>query len=147
MFISNSRLSIYEHQNLMEAMDKLLFLNLAHEKANAALYIVQKLIAHSLQAQSYSVRHITYKYFSELRGDRITCTLREQYRMHRDIVDWSSRSFYGGRITNANAVDQHLLCDLARVKRTPETGKNLCSYLSNIDTIIVKFFLLRSNMR
>jgi len=38
--------------------------------------------------------------------------LTVQYRMHRDIMDWSSRELYGGKLTAHASVAEHTLADL-----------------------------------
>jgi hypothetical protein len=58
-------------------------------------------------------------------GDRDTaaavCLLDTQYRMHRDIQDWSSARFYDGRLRPAEGVATHRLVDLEGVEATAET--------------------------
>jgi ATP-dependent RNA/DNA helicase IGHMBP2 len=39
--------------------------------------------------------------------------LTVQYRMHRDIMDWSSKELYGGKLTAHPSVAEHTLADLA----------------------------------
>ncbi len=45
-------------------------------------------------------------------GDDISEMLTVQYRMHADIMQWSSDELYGGRLTAHNSVMQHTLMDL-----------------------------------
>lgn len=39
-----------------------------------------------------------------------------QYRMHQDIMSWSSQEFYQGKLEAHPSVAQHCLCDLAEVE-------------------------------
>ena len=50
-------------------------------------------------------------------GDKIYRLLTVQYRMHRDIMDWSSRNMYQGKLTAHPSVENRRLCDLAAVTR------------------------------
>lgn len=52
--------------------------------------------------------------------------LTVQYRMHERIMAWSSARFYGGGVTAAPAVAQHLLTDLPDVTTTEWTSEALC---------------------
>ena len=45
-------------------------------------------------------------------GDQVTRTLTVQYRMHEDIMRFSSEEFYGGTLTADESVRCHLLSDL-----------------------------------
>jgi ATP-dependent RNA/DNA helicase IGHMBP2 len=48
----------------------------------------------------------------QLHGDRVTRQLNVQYRMHQQIMDFSSRQFYRGSLEAHESVAQHLLRDL-----------------------------------
>ena len=48
----------------------------------------------------------------ELYGDRITRRLNVQYRMHDQIMNFSSRQFYEGTLLSHKSVSGHLLSDL-----------------------------------
>ena len=54
-------------------------------------------------------------------GDIITSTLREQYRMHQQIMEFSSLQFYENRLEAHESVAEHLLSDLVQVEKTPMT--------------------------
>ncbi|ESN99731.1 hypothetical protein HELRODRAFT_176491 [Helobdella robusta] len=47
--------------------------------------------------------------------------LTTQYRMHEDIMCWSSETFYGGKLSAHSSVAHHLLRDLPAVEPTDET--------------------------
>jgi len=47
-----------------------------------------------------------------LRGQEASHRLTVQYRMHQQIMDFSSRRFYDGALVAHDSVRQHLLCDL-----------------------------------
>jgi superfamily I DNA and/or RNA helicase len=47
--------------------------------------------------------------------------LTEQYRMHTDIMTFSSAAFYDGELTAHASVAAHLLCDLPNIERSPLT--------------------------
>eukprot|EP00755_Sulcionema_specki_P028448 Sspe_Gene.89912::Locus_61580_Transcript_1_1_Confidence_1.000_Length_2083::g.89912::m.89912/K19036/IGHMBP2; ATP-dependent RNA/DNA helicase IGHMBP2 len=54
--------------------------------------------------------------------DRVPCTMLDtQYRMHREIAEWSSDHFYDSRLKSDEAVAEHLLCHLTGVKTTDAT--------------------------
>ena len=48
-------------------------------------------------------------------GDSIACRLNTQYRMHEQIMRFSSDEFYGGTLIAAESVRNHLLSDLPKV--------------------------------
>jgi ATP-dependent RNA/DNA helicase IGHMBP2 len=54
-------------------------------------------------------------------GDRVTRMLKVQYRMHNDIMNWSSNEFYKGELRAGEGIGEHLLCDLEGVQETDET--------------------------
>jgi len=52
-------------------------------------------------------------------GDQVTRLLTVQYRMHQQIMDFSSREFYDGKLLADESVRRHRLCDLADVPACP----------------------------
>lgn len=54
-------------------------------------------------------------------GDRVVRMLTTQYRMNKDIMEWSSAALYSGRVEAGAAVADHRLCDLQGVERTELT--------------------------
>jgi len=54
-------------------------------------------------------------------GDSINRRLEVQYRMHEQIMQFSSQQFYDGALTAHDTVKTHLLCDLAGVAETTLT--------------------------
>ena len=52
----------------------------------------------------------------ELYGDRITRLLNEQYRMHQQIMQFSSQQFYQDQLTADSSVKSHVLADLPDVQ-------------------------------
>ena len=57
----------------------------------------------------------------EAYGDLVTRRLDVQYRMHSDIMRFSSDSFYDGGLVAHESVQSHVLSDLKKVKATPLT--------------------------
>jgi ATP-dependent RNA/DNA helicase IGHMBP2 len=57
-----------------------------------------------------------------LYGDQITRRLDVQYRMHTDIMTFSSREFYDSALTADESVRNHHLCDLPGVITNPLTA-------------------------
>jgi superfamily I DNA and/or RNA helicase len=54
-------------------------------------------------------------------GDRVTRRLGVQYRMHEQIMSFSSREFYDDALVAHDSVASHLLCQLPGVSATPLT--------------------------
>lgn len=57
----------------------------------------------------------------ELHGDRVCRPLLVQYRMHEEIMRYSSEKFYDGRLQADDAVAGHRLCDLPGVREDEYT--------------------------
>lgn len=57
----------------------------------------------------------------ERHGEAITRQLDVQYRMHEQIMAFSSREFYAGSLVAHDSVRAHRLCDLPGVAATPLT--------------------------
>ena len=58
-------------------------------------------------------------------GDEITELLTVQYRMHSQIMEFSSQQFYSGKLVGDPSVHEHLLCDLDSVDRVEITSSPL----------------------
>ena len=56
-----------------------------------------------------------------LYGVQVTCRLDVQYRMHQDIMLFSSQQFYEGTLQVHESVREHRLCDLPGVTACPLT--------------------------
>jgi superfamily I DNA and/or RNA helicase len=54
-------------------------------------------------------------------GERVTRRLEVQYRMHEDIMSFSSREFYEGSLLADESVKSHRLCDLPGMQAGPLT--------------------------
>jgi superfamily I DNA and/or RNA helicase len=54
-------------------------------------------------------------------GDLVACRLNTQYRMHAQIMQFSSNEFYDAKLICADSVREHRLCDLPRVSPVPLT--------------------------
>ena len=52
-----------------------------------------------------------------LYGDQVTRLLDVQYRMHHQIMTFSSEQFYDGQLIGHDSVREHLLCDLPDVEQ------------------------------
>src|SRR5690606_26992976 len=63
-------------------------------------------------------------------NDDVTRMLEIQYRMNKEIMEWSSKEFYKGKLKAHPSVEDHLLTDLEGVEETDET----CTPLFMIDT-------------
>ncbi|XP_077978180.1 DNA-binding protein SMUBP-2-like [Glandiceps talaboti] len=61
----------------------------------------------------------------DLHGDKIVRMLTTQYRMHEDIMRWSSSQLYQDRLYAHQSVAHHLLKDLPGVADTEETNMSL----------------------
>jgi superfamily I DNA and/or RNA helicase len=57
----------------------------------------------------------------QMTGSQISRRLAVQYRMHRAIMDFSSREFYEGGLEADSSVAKHLLADLPGVESIPST--------------------------
>ena len=57
--------------------------------------------------------------------ERVLRMLTIQYRMHEDIMKWSSDELYGGRLSASDDVRSHLLRDLEHVEDGPFTDHPL----------------------
>lgn len=64
----------------------------------------------------------------ELHGDSISRLLNVQYRMHEQIMQFSSQQFYQGQLLADASVRHHRLCDLVGVAATPATERTLVFY-------------------
>ena len=60
--------------------------------------------------------------FARQSGKGISRRLTVQYRMHREIMDFSSREFYDGSLTAHDSVEGHLLQDLPGLQANELTG-------------------------
>jgi predicted DNA helicase len=61
----------------------------------------------------------------ELDADRISRQLNVQYRMHQDIMEFSSVEFYGGSLIADSSVAGHLLGDLPAITEAEITVQSL----------------------
>ena len=58
-------------------------------------------------------------------GDAVTRQLTTQYRMHREIMQFSSMEFYNDSLLAHRSVDEHRLCDLPHVQEVELTSSPL----------------------
>lgn len=63
---------------------------------------------------------------------KVVRMLQVQYRMHQDIMQWSSKTFYDNFLVAHSSVGSHLLRDLPNISSNDSTGKK---------TMIVTFCL------
>lgn len=61
----------------------------------------------------------------EVFGEKVTQLLTVQYRMHQQIMDFSSQQFYDGMLVGDSSVCEHLLCDLESVEQNELTSSPL----------------------
>jgi superfamily I DNA and/or RNA helicase len=59
------------------------------------------------------------------RQGSVSRQLTKQYRMHEDIMSFSSEEFYGGSLVAAEQVRQHLLQDLVHVEKNSRTERSI----------------------
>lgn len=83
-------------------------------------------LAPTIVSAAAAARGLAHTLFARLAqapfGRDITRMLTVQYRMHETIMRWSSEALYGGRLTAADAVRGHRLCDLPGVAATRDTA-------------------------
>jgi predicted DNA helicase len=72
-------------------------------------------------AKGYSISML--ERLMELYGDSTTRLLTRQYRMHEEIMRFSSDRFYDGKLVADEHVAGHLLCDLPGLEASNETEK------------------------
>ncbi len=72
-------------------------------------------------AKGYSISML--ERLRDLYGDSTTRLLTRQYRMHENIMRFSSDRFYDGKLVADDHVVGHLLCDLPGVETSDETQK------------------------
>ncbi len=72
-------------------------------------------------AKGYSISML--ERLMELYGDSTTRLLTRQYRMHEEIMRFSSDRFYDGKLVADEHVAGHLLCDLPGIEASNETEK------------------------
>jgi ATP-dependent RNA/DNA helicase IGHMBP2 len=53
-------------------------------------------------------------------GSQASAMLTVQYRMHKDIMDWSSKEMYGGALIAHPSVEGHTLADLASLSTSSQ---------------------------
>jgi ATP-dependent RNA/DNA helicase IGHMBP2 len=82
---------------------------------------------HSEEAARAGLGHTLFERLAEsTMAPVVSRMLTVQYRMHERIMAWSAARFYGGELTAAAAVQQHLLTDLPDVATTEWTSEALC---------------------
>ncbi len=54
-------------------------------------------------------------------GDTVVRMLTTQYRMNKNIMEWSSNALYSGRVVAGAEVAEHRLCDIPGVERSELT--------------------------
>lgn len=59
------------------------------------------------------------------RHGSVSRQLTKQYRMHEEIMSFSSEEFYGGSLVAAEQVRQHLLQDLVHVEKNSRTERSI----------------------
>ena len=61
----------------------------------------------------------------KIHGDKVSRMLNVQYRMHRDIMQFSSDQFYHGELIAHTSVEEHVLPDLENVLTNEFTNKQV----------------------
>ncbi|OMJ22017.1 DNA polymerase alpha-associated DNA helicase A [Smittium culicis] len=63
-----------------------------------------------------------FERLKKMYGDTISNLLSEQYRMHKDIMSFSSNTLYDNKLIANEKNEEHLLCDIPGVSTTDETS-------------------------
>lgn len=79
----------------------------------------------SQQARQCGLHVSMMERLMEQGGAEISHKLTTQYRMHQQIMQFSSTEFYNSELTAAATVREHLLVDLPNVTRTPSTETSI----------------------
>ncbi|CAN6454156.1 unnamed protein product [Victoria cruziana] len=79
----------------------------------------------SPEAEKKGLGRTLFERVAQLYGEQVTVMLTVQYRMHKLIMDWSSRELYDSKIEAHSCVAGHMLYDLEGVQRTPSTEPTL----------------------
>jgi len=67
----------------------------------------------STEAQSCGLGVTLFERLYQYYGSKLTRMLTTQYRMHQDIMQWSSQEFYKGQLkAGTDEIAEHLLCDM-----------------------------------
>jgi len=88
----------------------------------------------SSEAERGGLGRTLFERLVRLHGHRCGVMLTVQYRMHEDIMRWSSDELYGGRLEAHDGVAQHSLADLPGARGTGEAAEALESPLLFFDT-------------
>ncbi|XP_021740949.1 DNA-binding protein SMUBP-2-like isoform X1 [Chenopodium quinoa] len=75
----------------------------------------------SVEAEKKGLGRTLFERLADLYGDDIMSMLTVQYRMHKLIMDWSSKELYDSKIEAHSCVAAHMLYDLEGVKKTTAT--------------------------
>ncbi|PKA50141.1 Regulator of nonsense transcripts 1 like [Apostasia shenzhenica] len=79
----------------------------------------------SVEAAKKGFGRTLFERVADLYGEKVMSMLTVQYRMHKLIMDWSSKEFYSGKIQAHANVGNHMLYDLQDVNRTSSTEPTL----------------------
>ncbi|XP_049934451.1 uncharacterized protein LOC116256012 isoform X2 [Nymphaea colorata] len=79
----------------------------------------------SPEAEKNGLGRTLFERLAHLYGEQVTVMLTVQYRMHKLIMDWSSRELYNSKIEAHSCVAGHMLYDLEGVQRTASTEPTL----------------------
>ncbi|XP_078429994.1 DNA-binding protein isoform X2 [Wolffia australiana] len=79
----------------------------------------------SVEAKRKGLGKTLFERLAEMYGDEVMSMLTVQYRMHKQVMNWSSKELYKGKIEAHPTVAGHLLFDLDNVLQTPSTEPTL----------------------
>ncbi|KAK6945316.1 DNA2/NAM7 helicase, helicase domain [Dillenia turbinata] len=79
----------------------------------------------SVEAEKKGLGRTLFERLADLYGDEITSMLTVQYRMHEQIMEWSSKELYQSKIKAHPSVAVHMLCELEDVKSSSSTESTL----------------------
>nr|XP_025885666.1 DNA-binding protein SMUBP-2 isoform X3 [Solanum lycopersicum] len=79
----------------------------------------------SVEAEKKGLGKTLFERLADLYGDEIMSMLTVQYRMHEQIMNWSSGELYENKIEAHSSVASHMLYHLEDVKESPSTEKAL----------------------
>lgn len=77
----------------------------------------------SREAEKQGLGVTLFDRLTKLHGDRFLRMLKVQYRMHENIMNWSSDALYGGELEADESVRTHVLADLEHVHDGPDVAR------------------------
>lgn len=79
----------------------------------------------SVEAEKKGLGKTLFERLASLYGQEVMSMLTVQYRMHKLIMNWSSKELYNCKIEAHSSVAQHMLYDLENVEKSSSTESTL----------------------